>query len=171
MLKQYQAQHNMTDVLAALKTMLKHQHPRSVEALQSFYERWQDDNLVIDKWFTLQAQTQNDHALQTTQALLQHKDFSLTNPNRVRSLLGVFSRLNLVGFHRADGAGYQMCAEQIMQLDALNPQIAARLLGPFTHWKRYDEKRQQMMRNALQQILDRKGVSKDVYEIASKSLA
>ncbi|MBO1928352.1 aminopeptidase N [Thiomicrorhabdus sp. 6S2-11] len=170
-LKQYQAQHNMTDVLAALKTMLKHQHPRSVEALQSFYERWQDDNLVIDKWFTLQAQTQNDHALQTTQALLQHKDFSLTNPNRVRSLLGVFSRLNLVGFHRADGAGYQMCAEQIMQLDALNPQIAARLLGPFTHWKRYDEKRQQMMRNALQQILDRKGVSKDVYEIASKSLA
>lgn len=169
--EQYQAQHNMTDVLAALRIMLQQQHPQADDALQSFYQRWQDDNLVIDKWFTLQAQTQNDSALQTAQALLQHPDFSLKNPNRVRSLLGVFSRLNLVGFHRADGAGYQMVAEQIMQLDALNPQIAARMLGPFTHWKRYDDNRQQLMRAALQQILQREGVSKDVYEIASKSLA
>lgn len=168
---QYQAQHNMTDVLSALKTMLKQQHPAANRALESFYQKWQGDNLVIDKWFALQAQTQNDTALETAQALLAHPDFSLKNPNRVRSLLGVFSRLNLVGFHRADGAGYHMVAEQIMQLDALNPQIAARLLGPFTHWKRYDKKRQQLMRDALQKILQRDGVSKDVYEIASKSLA
>ncbi|BBP45493.1 aminopeptidase N [Thiosulfatimonas sediminis] len=168
---QYQLQQNMTDVLAALRIMLVHQHAAAQDAMQDFYQRWQEDNLVVDKWFALQAQTQNAQAVETLAVLLQHSDFSLKNPNRVRSLLGVFSRLNLVGFHRADGKGYQMVSEQICLLDALNPQIAARLLAPFTHWKRYDVKRQSLMRAALQEILQREGVSKDVYEIASKSLA
>lgn len=169
--EQYRAQHNMTDVLAAMKIMLHQKHSQTDLALQDFYQRWQGDNLVIDKWFAMQAETQNETALEKAQSLLTHPDFSLTNPNRVRSLLGVFSRLNLVGFHRADGAGYQMVAEQIIKVDELNPQIAARLLGPFTHWKRYDASRQELMRAALQRILNRDNVSKDVYEIASKSLA
>ncbi|MBN2647053.1 MAG: aminopeptidase N [Thiotrichales bacterium] len=167
---QYQAQQNMTDVLAALRVLLQNDHPLTEAALADFYQRWQGDNLVIDKWFALQAEAQSSSALSRVKALSQHADFTLKNPNRARSLLGVFARLNWQGFHQIEGEGYQFVAQQIMQLDALNPQIAARLLAPFSHWKRYDVQRQTMMQAALQQILQRPGVSKDVYEIAAKSL-
>ncbi|QCU90504.1 aminopeptidase N [Thiomicrorhabdus sediminis] len=161
---------NMTDALASLQCLSHTDTAARKRALGDFYDKWQDDTLVLDKWFALQAASHHIHALEHVKQLVEHKDFVYTNPNRVRSVLGVFGRLNLLGLHRADGKGYQFLAEQVIKLDALNPQVAARMVGPFTHWQRYDGQRQQMMKQALEMILAQESLSKDVYEIASKSL-
>lgn len=167
---QFDAQANMTDVLAALDSITHTDHADRNTCLQHFYDKWQTDPLVLDKWFALQAGSHHEQALERAQALVKHADFSYENPNRVRSVLGVFGRVNLLGFHRADGKGYTFLAEQVMKVDALNPQVAARIIGPFTHWQRYDIGRQQQMRAALKMILARDGVSKDLYEIVTKTL-
>ena len=168
--EQYYQQENMTDVLAALETISHSNHADRASCLEHFYQAWKNDSLVLDKWFTLQAASHHVHAFEHVQELVKHADFKLSNPNRVRSVLGVFGRVNLLGFHRKDGLGYQFLAEQVIQLDQLNPQVAARIVAPFTHWQRYDESRKQMMRSALKRILASSGLSKDVYEIVSKSL-
>jgi aminopeptidase N len=169
--KQYYQQENMTDVLAALETISHSNHDDRATCLAHFYQAWEDDSLVLDKWFTLQAASHHIHAFEHVQALVKHAEFTYSNPNRVRSVLGVFGRVNLMGFHRQDGLGYQFLAEQVIQLDKLNPQVAARIVAPFTHWQRYDDSRKQQMQLALKQILDSAGLSKDVYEIVSKSLS
>ena len=169
--QQFNHSQNMTDVLAALESL---SHTDSLErevCLESFYSKWKDDTLVLDKWFTLQAASHHIHSLKHVKELVKHPDFVYTNPNRVRSVLGVFGRLNMLGFHQADGEGYHFLAEQVMKLDAINPQVAARIVAPFTHWERFDSKRQALMKNALQSILDNDNLSKDVYEIVSKSLS
>lgn len=168
---QFDAQANMTDVLAALQSIANSEHPDRSACLQRFYNKWQADPLVLDKWFALQASSHHEQALEQVKALVQHADFAYENPNRVRSVLGVFGRMNLLGFHRADGAGYAFLAEQVMKVDRLNPQVAARIVAPFTHWQRYDLDRQAQMKAALQSILAMDGLSKDVYEIVTKSLA
>ena len=168
---QYERQHNMTDVLAALEAISHTDHAEREVCLQRFYDHWCDDTLVLDKWFSLQAASHHRHALEHVKALVTHKDFVYTNPNRVRSVLGVFGRLNLLGFHRSDGQGYVFLAEQVIKLDVINPQVAARVVAPFTHWKRYDEARGMKMKKALNHILNHAGISKDVYEIVSKSLS
>ncbi|VAW46777.1 Membrane alanine aminopeptidase N [hydrothermal vent metagenome] len=167
---QYENHSNMTDGLAALAAISHLDHPERTVCLAHFYEEWQQDTLVLDKWFTLQAASHHRHALEHVQALVTHKEFVYTNPNRVRSVLGVFGRLNLLGFHRADGQGYAFLAEQVLKLDKINPQVAARLVAPFTHWRRYDEGRKQKMQGELHNILQHSTLSKDVYEIVSKSL-
>lgn len=167
---QFDAQANMTDVLAALDSITHTDHADRGECLQQFYDKWRADPLVLDKWFALQAGSHHEQALERVQALITHADFSYENPNRVRSVLGVFGRLNLLGLHRADGKGYTFLAEQVMRVDALNPQVAARIIAPFTHWQRYDAARQVQMKGALEKILARDGVSKDLYEIVTKSL-
>ncbi|WP_040725738.1 aminopeptidase N [Thiomicrorhabdus sp. Kp2] len=169
-LEQFETSHNMTDALAALESL---SHTDSAErefCLNAFYDRWKEDSLVIDKWFSLQAASHHIHALEHVKALVEHKDFTYTNPNRVRSVLGVFGRLNMLGFHRANGDGYAFLAEQVIKLDSINPQVAARIVAPFTHWQRYDEKRQQLMKKSLNVIVNADTLSKDVYEIVSKSL-
>ncbi len=168
--EQYYQQANMTDVLAALETISHSNHADRVSCLEHFYQTWKDDGLVLDKWFTLQAASHHIHAFEHVQELVKHADFTLSNPNRVRSVLGVFGRVNLLGFHRKDGLGYQFLAEQVIQLDKLNPQVAARIVAPFTHWQRYDESRREKMQSALNLILASSNLSKDVYEIVSKSL-
>ncbi len=168
---QFDAQQNMTDVLAALDALAHTDHPHRDSCLQAFYDKWRQDPLVLDKWFALQAGSHHIHALEHAQQLVKHADFSYENPNRVRSVLGVFGRMNLLGFHREDGKGYAFLAEQVLKLDGINPQVAARIVAPFTHWKRYDAKRQAYMKTALQKIIQQQGLSKDVYEIVSKSLA
>ncbi|VAW49798.1 Membrane alanine aminopeptidase N [hydrothermal vent metagenome] len=168
---QYERQHNMTDVLAALEAISHTDHVEREACLQDFYDRWYDDALVLDKWFSLQAASHHRHALEHVKALVEHKDFVYTNPNRVRSVLGIFGRLNLLGFHRSDGQGYVFLAEQVIKLDGINPQVAARIVAPFTHWKRYDEARGIKMKKALNHILNHSNLSKDVYEIVSKSLS
>ncbi|WP_178861237.1 aminopeptidase N [Thiomicrorhabdus cannonii] len=167
---QFNAAQNMTDVLAALESLSHTGHEARLRCLERFYMQWRYDPLVLDKWFAIQAGSHHLHALEHVKALVEHADFHYENPNRVRSVLGVFGRLNLLGFHRADGAGYAFLAEQVIKLDKLNPQVAARMVAPFTHWKRYDAARQQYMQQALQKIMAVKGLSKDVFEIVSKSL-
>ncbi len=135
-----------------------------------FYERWQQDALVMDKWFSLQARSESEQALQDVRGLLEHPDFNYRNPNRVRSVLGVFGRLNMKAFHDASGEGYALLAEEVLKMDKINPQVAARLVTAFTSWKRFKGHRQDKMQSALQHIAADKALSKDVYEIVSKSL-
>ncbi|MGD2020138.1 MAG: aminopeptidase N [Thiohalocapsa sp.] len=171
---QFEAGHNMTDVIAALRCLLdadpEHVGDAGDAALAVFFERWSDDALVLDKWFALQAQSSRPDTLMRVEALLEHPKFSLTNPNRVRSLIGAFAVGNPLRFHAVDGAGYRFLADRILELDPLNPQIASRLLYPMTRWRRYDDIRQALMRAQLERILEVEGLSNDVYEVVSKSL-
>jgi len=161
---------NMTDRLAALSILAETDLPEREPAFDAFYRRWQDDALVVDKWFALQAMAQRPDALEIVQCLLGHEAFRLSNPNRVRALIGAFAAGNPTGFHRADGAGYAFVADRVLELDRLNPQIAARLLGAFRQWRRYDDSRQSLMRAQLERVLGTAGLSRDTYEIASKTL-
>jgi aminopeptidase N len=161
---------NMTDRIAALALLTESELPERADALASFYEHWRGDALVIDKWFALQAQAQRADALDQVTRLLDHEAFTLKNPNRVRSLIGAFAQGNPTGFHRADGAGYAFVADQLLALDRLNPQVAARMMTPFGRWRRYDAGRQDLMKAQLERILAAPNLSRDSFEIASKSL-
>ncbi|MEZ5935053.1 MAG: aminopeptidase N [Alphaproteobacteria bacterium] len=169
-LAQFEQGDNMTDVLAALALLADSDHPARGEALARFYERWQNEALVIDKWFTLQAMPQRPDALDQVQQLKTHPAFKMTNPNRVRSLIGAFAMANATGFHRKDGAGYRFLADQIMELDRLNPQIAARLMGIFGRWRRYDGERQALMKQEIERVLSMPNLSRNSHEVAKKSL-
>ncbi|NBC13997.1 MAG: aminopeptidase N [Gammaproteobacteria bacterium] len=171
---QFDAGHNMTDVIAALRCLVdadpEHVGDAGEQALTAFYQRWAEDPLVLDKWFGLQAQSSRPDTLERVEGLLEHPKFTLTNPNRVRALIGAFAVGNPLRFHAVDGAGYRFLADRILELDPLNPQIASRLLYPMTRWRRYDEIRQALIRAQLERILEVEGLSNDVYEVVSKSL-
>jgi aminopeptidase N len=167
---QYAEADNMTDRIAALALLAESDLPERESALAGFYDRWRGDALVIDKWFALQAQTQRPDAVEQVARLLGHEAFTPKNPNRARSLIGTFAGGNPTGFHRADGAGYALVADQLLALDRLNPQVAARMMTPFGRWRRYDPGRQELMRGQLERILATPTLSRDSFEIASKSL-
>ena len=169
-LAQLERADNMTDAIAALDLLAESDLPERAPALADFYARWQDDALVVDKWFALQAMAQRPDAVEVVTALLGHEAFTLTNPNRVRSLIGAFAQGNPTGFHRADGAGYAFVADHVLALDRRNPQVASRLTQPLCRWRRYDAGRRDLMLTQLERILAAPGLSRDVYEIASKSL-
>ncbi|HEC15999.1 MAG TPA: aminopeptidase N [Sedimenticola sp.] len=168
--RQFQEGHNMTDVIAALGLLANTDCEEREQALGAFYEKWKDDPLVLDKWFAIQATSKLPGTLERVKALKAHPAFSIKNPNRVRSLIGAFCSANQVGFHRADGAGYAFLADNVLELDGLNPQVAARMLRLMSRWRRYDPARRKLMQEQLQRIVAVEGLSKDVYEIASKSL-
>jgi aminopeptidase N len=170
-LKQMKQADNMTDTLAGLSSLVEQAGPESEHALRAFYEQWQHDKQVVDKWLAVQAQSSLPNALIRVKGLMKHPAFSITNPNNVRSLIGQFCRNNPINFHAIDGSGYQFLAEQILVLDKLNPQIAARQLGAFNSWRQYDARRQEMMKNALSSIAEESDLSADVYEIVTKYLA
>jgi len=167
---QFSLVNNMTDQLAALTVIVESNNPAKAQCLDSFYQQWSDEALVIDKWFTLQACSSADDTFTIVNSLLNHPAFELTNPNRVRSLLGAFSQANQLHFHAANGQGYQLLADQIIALNSINPQVASRMVSALTQWKRFDENRQKLMKNELERIISTADISKDVYEIASKSL-
>jgi aminopeptidase N len=167
---QYQKADNMTDSLSALSELVNNNSPERVCLLKDFYERWQSNSLVVCKWLAIQARIPLANTLDCVKALLKHSAFDWKNPNKVRSLIGVFSTQNPLSFHVLTGEGYQFLSEQIQYLDGRNPQIAARLLKPFTSWRRFDTTRRAFMREQLEQIVRMPGISPDVYEIASKSL-
>ncbi len=169
--RQYHEADNMTERLAALSLLADTQAPAAEDALRDFHDRWRADAQVVDKWFAIQARSRRPDTLARVQRLLEHPDFHLTNPNRVRALVGAFCQGNPVRFHAVDGGGYRFLAERILELDPLNPQMAARLVNIFSNWRRYDADRQALMREQLQRILEAPELSKDSYEIASKSLA
>lgn len=169
--KQFDQADNMTDEIGALAVLAEADDAVRKPALTRFYEKWRDDPLVIDKWFSVQAMARRDNVLDDVKTLMDHPAFSIRNPNKVRALIGAFAGGNPAGFHREDGAGYAFLVEQILRLDALNPQVAARLLGPFRRWRRYAEPQGTLMREALEKIVAHPGLSRDAFEIVSKSLA
>ncbi|MCG8066524.1 MAG: aminopeptidase N [Candidatus Thiodiazotropha taylori] len=168
---QFETADNMTDVMAALHGLVNRDIPERDRALSDFEAKWQQDPLVMDKWFAVQAGSNLPGTLASVKALMEHPAFSIRNPNKVRSLIGAFCSTNLFAFHAADGSGYEFLTDQVITLDSLNPQIAARLLRIMSRWRRYDESRQQLMRKAFERVLAQADISKDVFEIASKSVA
>jgi aminopeptidase N len=167
---QYQQAGNMTDMIAALSLLADTDAQEASALLGDFYQRWQHDPLVLDKWFAVQATSKRADTLERVQSLMRHPAFSIKNPNKVRALIGSFCAGNPARFHAIDGAGYAFLADRVIELDGLNPQVAARMLRIMSRWQRYDPVRQALMRTQLQRILDTQGVSRDVFEIASKSL-
>lgn len=159
----------MTERQAALATLAHGDSDERVAALDIFYQRYRDNPLVLDKWFQVQAWSVRPDTVDVVKDLANHPDFTLANPNRVRSLYGALTG-NQAAFHRADGAGYRLIADLVIALDPRNPQTAARMIPPLGRWRRFDERRAAMMRKELERILAQPGLSRDVTEQASKSL-
>jgi aminopeptidase N len=160
----------MTDVMVALTLIADSEFPEREAVLEDFAERWRADPLVMDKWFAAQALSTREDTPTRVRGLLEHPQFSIRNPNKVRALIGSFAAGNPVRFHAADGSGYAFLSDRILELDPLNPQVAARLVRVMARWRRYDSGRQALLRAQLERMAGAPGVSKDVYEIASKSL-
>jgi aminopeptidase N len=167
---QFDRADNMTDRQGALGVLVSTDTPERAQALDAFYQRFHDDPLVLDKWFALQASAQRADTVDKVLELARHPDFTISNPNRLRSLAGVFGA-NHWAFHSPDGRGYAFLADMIIAADKLNPQVAARLVPPFGRWRRFEPKRAAMMREALERIAATPGLSRDVYEQVTKSLA
>ncbi|MEZ4485148.1 MAG: DUF3458 domain-containing protein [Syntrophotaleaceae bacterium] len=161
---------NMTDRLAALLLLSDDSSPERQQALDHFFARANNDPLVLDKWFAVQARCKRPDTLQQVRNLLQHPAYQSPNPNRVRALIGTFSRLNLLRFHAADGSGYALLGEQVVALDALNPQLAGYLAGGFSSWRRYDEGRRKRIRRQLSDIAALPKLSRDLSEVVGKML-
>ncbi|MCK5069842.1 MAG: aminopeptidase N C-terminal domain-containing protein, partial [Desulfocapsa sp.] len=168
-LNQYQNANNMTDAITVLQALSRCDIPERLELFNDFYEKWKDDVLVMDKWLILQASSSLPSTLDSVKALMTHPAFSLSNPNKVRSLIGAFGG-NHVSFHNISGKGYTFLADQIIELDSRNPQIASRLTSPFSTWKRYDTKRQDLIKVELERIAAQKNLSGDVYEMIKRNL-
>lgn len=160
----------MTDVQAALTLLVHHDAPQAPEGLALFFERWQGVSLVLDKWFSLQASNPSASAEQVN-ALCHHSSFVWTNPNRVRSVLGVLGRANPAAFHQADGAGYRLLAQRVAEVDALNHQVASRLLQAFNPWRKLPVSRRTLAKLALLSLVDIERLSRDVREVLNNLLA
>ncbi|MFC3282963.1 aminopeptidase N [Litchfieldella rifensis] len=169
--QQFEAGHNMTDVRTAL-TLLVHSSRDDLAdpALKVFGEKWAHDPLVMDQWFSIQVTRPQPDVLERLKFLMQHPAFSLKNPNKVRALIGTFASQNRVNFHRADGEGYKLLADVVIELNELNPEIAARIITPLTRWQRFDEERQALMKSELERIRAEE-LSPNVYEVVEKALA
>ncbi len=168
---QFSHANNMTDSLAAMAASVAAQLPCREALLVAFDERWHQDGLVMDKWFALQATSPAPDVLNRVRALLNHRSFTLSNPNRIRSLIGAFASANPSAFHAANGSGYQFLMEILTDLNTRNPQVAARMIEPLIRLKRYDAGRQALMRNALEQLKGLDKLSGDLYEKISKALS
>jgi aminopeptidase N len=160
----------MTDSMAALSALINFgQGDFPHKALAAFYDKWRDNALVVDKWFALQAAARST-TVQTARELMQHPAFTLRNPNRARSLIFQFCLNNARGMHHPDGTGYAFWAEQVLALDALNPEIAARLARALDNWARFVPALRTPMQAALQRVRAQEGLSRNVQEIVSKAL-
>ncbi|WP_392384008.1 aminopeptidase N [Marinomonas primoryensis] len=167
--EQFQSANNMTDQFSALSIAVNSKHEKAAELLAAFYEQWKDEPLVVNKWLMLTASQEHDAVLTTVKGLMEHPAFDLKNPNKVRSVLGGFGQ-SMSGFHKEDGSGYRFLADQIILLNKRNPQIASRLCTPLTRWKKLQPELSIKMKAELERILSEE-LSKDVYEVVSKSLA
>lgn len=161
---------NMTDRMAALSVLADTDGPEQEAAMAAFYDRFKGDEQVMDKWFAVQAMSNRSDTLQRVKKLMSHSAFSIKKPNKVRALIGAFAMGNPVRFHAADGTGYRFVADVLVQLDGINPQVAARMLGVFGQWRRLPADRSRLMRDQLERIAKTSGLSRDSLEIATKSL-
>ncbi len=170
--EQFETADNMTERLTALAVLVNSAYTEAKDkALAVFAEDFKDNPLVMDQWFSVQAGSPLPGGLDRVKALMQHPAFTMKNPNKVRALIGAFAGQNLINFHAADGSGYRFLADLVIELNGFNPQIASRQLAPLTRWRKYDDKRQALMKGELQRIRASGQLSSDVYEVVSKSLA
>lgn len=167
---QYEHADNMTDTLAVLAAAQTGDVDLFENFMQRFEEKWRADPLVLDKWFALHANTDRQDILSRISLLMNHAQFTLANPNRVRALIGTFAFYNVAGFHSADGSGYKFVTDYLIKLNDINPQVAARIITPLIQWQKVDKPRQQLMQHQLMRLGDTKGLSKDLFEKISKSL-
>ncbi|MFW2389019.1 MAG: aminopeptidase N [Polyangiales bacterium] len=168
--EQFAAATGMTDYEAAFRCLVDLDGPETDRATDSFYQRWQSEPLVLDKWFRIQAMSNAPSAFDRAVALSGHPAFTLANPNRARSLLYAFAAGNPVAFHRPDGKGHGFVAEQVLRLDGINPQVASRIVSCFNQWRRYESTRRESMKSELERIARAPGISKDVSEIVDRAL-
>ena len=166
----------MTDQFSALQALVHSDVENSelaaikAQCLGDFFEKWENESLVVNQWLSLQASQNKDETLQQVKNLQKHPAYDETNPNTVRALVGGFCNGSPRAFHAVDGSGYQFLAAEVLRLDALNPQLAARLLTPLTKWSRYKEPNRSLMNDALIAIQESKVLSSDVFEVISKSI-
>jgi aminopeptidase N len=168
-LRQFSEADNMTDRQGAFGVLANSLAPERDTAIDAFYDRFRDNGLVLDKWFSTQAFSIRPDTLDRVEALSRHPDFTINNPNRLRSLVGAMSGNQLI-FHEASGRGYRFLTDMLLKVDGLNPQTAAKLVPPLGRWRRFDDGRASLMKAELQRLLDTPGLSKDVFEQVSKSL-
>ncbi len=167
---QFKTAQNMTDQIGALEAIVNSNHPEKARFLEQFYQQWHAESLVIDKWFTLQASSYMPNTFEQVVKLMSHPAFDLHTPNRVRALIGAFCQNNPLHFHAKNGTGYKFLADQVLALNIINPQVASRMVSALTRWQRYDDSRQEKIKQQLERIITAENISKDVYELVSKSL-
>lgn len=168
---QLHSANNMTETIAALTALANCDCVERKTALDGFYDKWRDESLVIDKWLTVQTTSRLPDTFAQVQDLMQHEAFDIKNPNKVRAVIGGFCHGNHAGFHAADGRGYEFATDQVIALDLINPQIAARLARSFDRWRKFDLERQRHARSGLERIRAAEGLSKDTFEVVSNALA
>lgn len=168
--QQFQTANNMTDQLSAVNILANHECEYRQLALDDFYEQWKSDNQVVEKWLAIQSGADLPASLLKVKKLMKHPAFSMSNPNKIRAVIGSFCGINAVSFHAENGEGYEFLTDQVLVLDQSNPQIAARLLQIMIRWQRYDQSRQALMKKQFERILKTKPLSKDVFEIASRAI-
>ncbi len=169
--KQYEQATLMTQSLGALSSLTVNESEARTHCFEDFYRKWQDEDLVLEKWFMLQSSADHERVVEEVIRLSQHPAFTLKNPNKVRALLINFAMNNVTHFHHANGQGYQFIADKVIELDKLNPQVAARMVSSFNQWRRFDDSRQALMKAELKRIAGTNGLSNDVYEIVTKALS
>ena len=169
-LSQLKSSKNMTDTMAAFSGLMNFTCEHREEAIDWFYRKWQSEELVLDKWFSAQALSRLPNALEEIETLTKHEKFDLKNPNRMRSLIGAFCHANQNQFNRIDGRGYELCASYVLKLDAINPQIAARLARAFDSWCKFGEERKKRSKQSLN-LIKKSNCSKDLTEVINKILA
>ena len=162
--------HNMSDQLTGLALLSDVAGPERIQALAAFEKQWSHDLLVMDKWFAVQAMSSRADTPEQVAMLLDHPLFSLRNPNKVRALIGGFAQANQLNFNRADGKGYELVARTMIELDGFNPQVAARILGAFRSWQMLEPGRRKLAKAALETVHAAKGLSRDAYEIVTRTL-
>ena len=166
----FESAENMTDELACFKILSQIDPDIKQKAVEKFYSKRKHDKLVLDKWFAVQAGSSLPNTLEIVKSLTSHCDFSIKNPTKVRSLIYYFAMQNPISFHQKNGGGYRFIADQIILLDKINHQVAARLSSCFNLWKKYDDQRKALMQKELERILSIQTLSKNVYEIVSRAL-
>ncbi len=167
---QFDGADNMTDRIAVVAALANIECAQRQTVLDSFYQAANGDALVLDKWFAVQAASHLPGTLAEVLKLMGRPEFDIKNPNKVRAVIGTFSHRNLVRFHEADGSGYRFLADHVIELNSINPQIAARLVGAFNRWRKYNSARQKLAKSELERILETPKLSKAVYEIVSRNL-
>ncbi len=160
---------NMTDQIACLQMVVHYRHDLRDQIVTQFYQQWKDTALVVDKWFSVLGSSGVENALDEIKPLFDHSAYTLANPNRARSLLGS-TIANSTAFHQVDGAGYALAAQKILELDAINPQVAARLANPFVHWRKLVAQQGQLMKSEVENMLTSSEMSNDLNELLTTSL-